>query len=157
MSEANPFADGAAFIEGEYVPIAEARIPILDWGFTRSDVTYDVVHVWKGSFFRLEDHLNRFERSVAAKHMTLPHSRQSLREVLAECVRLGGLREAFVEMVCTRGVPPRGRGIRAPAATAFSPTPCPSSGSPMRSSAGADCTWLSVRCKGYRRNRSIRP
>lgn len=108
MSEANPFADGAAFIEGEYVPIGEARIPILDWGFTRSDVTYDVVHVWKGSFFRLEDHLNRFERSAAAMHMTLPHTRQSLREVLAECVRLGGLREAFVEMVCTRGVPPPG-------------------------------------------------
>ena len=108
MSDANPFADGAAFIEGQYVPIGEARIPVLDWGFTRSDVTYDVVHVWKGSFFRLEDHLNRFERSAAAMHMTLPHTRQSLREVLAECVRLVGLREAFVEMVCTRGVPPPG-------------------------------------------------
>ena len=40
--------DGFAWIEGEYVPIAEARIPILDWGFLRSDCTYDVIHVWKG-------------------------------------------------------------------------------------------------------------
>ena len=45
----NRFADGAAFIDGAYAPIAEARIPILDWGFTRSDVTYDVVHVWAAS------------------------------------------------------------------------------------------------------------
>ncbi len=102
------FAQGAAFIEGAYVPIAEAKIPIMDWGFTRSDVTYDVVHVWKGRFFRLEDHLGRFERSAAAMHLTLPHSREGLREILGECVRLSGLREAYVEMGCTRGVPPPG-------------------------------------------------
>ena len=45
----NPYADGCAFIEGKYLPIAEARIPILDAGFTRSDLTYDVVEVWKGT------------------------------------------------------------------------------------------------------------
>ena len=37
------FAQGCAFIDGDYVPIAEARVPILDWGFIRSDATYDVV------------------------------------------------------------------------------------------------------------------
>ena len=52
----NPFEKGCAWIEGDYLPIAEARIPILDTGFLRSDVTYDVAAVWKGSFFRLEDH-----------------------------------------------------------------------------------------------------
>ena len=51
--------DGAAFVDGAYVPIAEARIPILDWGFLRSDCTYDVVHVWGGRFFRLDHHLDR--------------------------------------------------------------------------------------------------
>ena len=55
------FADGCAWIEGEYVPIGEARIPILDAGFVRSDLTYDVVGVWHGRFFRLEDHLTRLE------------------------------------------------------------------------------------------------
>ena len=56
------FSEGAAFVDGEYVPIGDAKISILDFGFTRSDVTYDVVHVWKGSFFRLDDHLSRFEK-----------------------------------------------------------------------------------------------
>ncbi len=102
------YADGAAFIEGAYVPIAEARIPVTDWGFTRSDVTYDVVHVWGGQFFRLEDHLERFERSAASMHLTLPHTRESMREILSECVRLSGLREAYVEMGCTRGIPAPG-------------------------------------------------
>ena len=105
MTEDNPYGEGAAFIEGRYVPIAEATIPILDWGFTRSDVTYDVAHVWKGMFFRLDDHLERFERSAAGMRLTLPHSREAVGEILTECVRLTGLRDAYVEMGLTRGVP----------------------------------------------------
>lgn len=105
MNPPNPYSDGAAFMDGGYVPIAEARIPVLDWGFTRSDVTYDVVHVWKGQFFRLKDHLERFERSVAGLRFSLPHSREALSEILTECVRLSGLRDAYVEMGCTRGAP----------------------------------------------------
>ena len=44
------YSKGAAYINGDYVPIEKARIPVLDWGFTRSDATYDVAHVWKGRF-----------------------------------------------------------------------------------------------------------
>ena len=39
------YAGGAAFAEGRFVPVAEARVPILAWGFLRSDATYDVAHV----------------------------------------------------------------------------------------------------------------
>ena len=56
----SPFAGGAAYVQGRFVPMAQANISILDWGFTRSDVTYDVVHVKHGGFFRLADHLDRF-------------------------------------------------------------------------------------------------
>lgn len=104
----NAYTRGAAFVDGEFVPVSEARVPILDWGFLRSDATYDVAHVWRGAFFRLEDHLDRFERSMTKLHMSLPHDREKIRGILAECVRLSGLREAYVEMICTRGVPPPG-------------------------------------------------
>jgi branched-chain amino acid aminotransferase len=99
---------GAAFIDGDYVPIAEARIPILDWGFLRSDCTYDVVHVWGGRFFRLEQHLDRFERNVAALRLELPHARAEIVAILMRLVRLTGLREAYVEVIGTRGPPPPG-------------------------------------------------
>jgi branched-chain amino acid aminotransferase len=102
------YPDGAAFVEGRFVPVAEARVPILDWGFLRSDATYDVAHVWRGGFFRLEDHLDRFERGMERLRMRVPYGRKELREILVECVRLSGLREAYVEVVCTRGVPPPG-------------------------------------------------
>ncbi len=99
------YDQGTAFVGGEFVPISEARIPVLDWGFLHSDVTYDVVHVWKGSFFRLEDHLDRFERSCSALRLDLPYDRDQVREILMECVQLSTLRDAYVEMVCTRGKP----------------------------------------------------
>ncbi|MFL2542985.1 MAG: hypothetical protein ACJ0RC_00375 [Alphaproteobacteria bacterium] len=54
------FPQGHAWIDGNFVALAEAKISILDWGFLRSDATYDVVHVWKGRFFRLDKHIDRF-------------------------------------------------------------------------------------------------
>ena len=102
------YANGAAFVDGQFVPIAEARVPILDWGFLRSDATYDVAHVWRGSFFRLEDHLDRFERSMEHLRMSLPYGRDDIRDILLECVRLSGLRDAYAEIICTRGMPKPG-------------------------------------------------
>jgi branched-chain amino acid aminotransferase len=102
------YADGAAFVDGRFVPIAEARVPILDWGFLRSDATYDVAHVWRGSFFRLEDHLDRFEISMEHLRLSPPYGRDEVRDILVECVRLSGLRDAYAEIVCTRGIPKPG-------------------------------------------------
>ena len=59
--------------------------------------------MWNGRFFRLTEHLDRFEQSVAKVRMTLPVSRAELRAVLIECLRLSGLRDSYVEMICTRG------------------------------------------------------
>lgn len=99
------YAKGVAFVDGAFVPASEAKISIFDWGFTRSDVTYDVVHAWGGSFFRLDEHLTRFERSMARLRMKIPHSREQIAEVLSECVRRAGLQDSFVAMITTRGVP----------------------------------------------------
>ena len=99
---------GVAYVDGDYVPLSEARIPILDRGFVRSDATYDVVHVWKGSFFRLADHVDRFYQSMAGLRFNLRMTKQEVTGVLTECVRRSGLRDAYVQMTCTRGVPPKG-------------------------------------------------
>ena len=42
-----------AYLDGEFCPLEEARIPITDPGFTRGDAVYDTTSVWRGSFFRL--------------------------------------------------------------------------------------------------------
>jgi len=105
VKDHGPYANGAAFVDGRFVPVAEARVPILDWGFLRSDATYDVAHVWRGSFFRLEDYLDRFERSMEHLRLSPPYDRSEIRDILVECVRLSGLRDAYAEVICTRGIP----------------------------------------------------
>ncbi len=102
------FAAGAAFIEGEYLPVGEARLPLLDWGFIKSDCTYDVVGVWGGRFFRLDDHVERFHASMERLHLVCPYGRDEIAAVLHDCVRLAGLRESYVEMITTRGLAPAG-------------------------------------------------
>jgi branched-subunit amino acid aminotransferase/4-amino-4-deoxychorismate lyase len=98
------FREGAAFMDGAYMPVAECRIPILDWGFLRGDATYDVVHTWQGRFFRLEEHLDRFTRNLGRLRYDIPYDRDGIAEVLHRCVALAGLDDAFVEMLVTRGI-----------------------------------------------------
>lgn len=102
------FSAGAAFIDGEYLPVAEAKIPVLDWGFLHSDATYDVAHVWRGKFFRVDEYLDRFQTSMERLRMSIPYDREQIRSIMFELVRKSGLRDAYVEIVCTRGMPAPG-------------------------------------------------
>ena len=102
------FSNGAAFVDERIVPVAEAKISIFDWGFLHSDATYDVAHVWRGRFFRIEDHIDRFLSGIKRLHMSLPCERDELRAILTDCIKKSGLREAYVEMICTRGIPAPG-------------------------------------------------
>ena len=99
---------GFAYVDARIVPISEAKISLLDWGFLHSDATYDVVHVWDGKFFRLDDHLERFFSSMEKLRMSIPYTREELKLVLSNCVKASGLREAYVEMITTRGLPKPG-------------------------------------------------
>lgn len=105
--EAVTYPPGVAYIDGRFCPMSEAKISVLDWGFLRSDATYDVVHVWERRFFRLDLHVDRFLRGVERLRLSLPFERAALVDILKECVRRSGLSSAYVEMVCTRGFSPR--------------------------------------------------
>lgn len=102
------FSSGCAWQRGQFVPIAQASIPMTDWGFLRSDATYDVVTAWEGAFFRLDAHLDRFFASCRRFRLDPGRSREEVAAILAECVRRSGLKNSYVEMIVTRGQPPWG-------------------------------------------------
>jgi branched-chain amino acid aminotransferase len=108
-----PWPGGAAWIDGGYRPVEDAKISVLDLGVTRSDCTYDVVHVWDGRFYRLDAHLDRFAASLARLRLDPGYERAEIEAFLHGCVRHAGLREAYVSMTCTRGRPaPGSRDLR---------------------------------------------
>ncbi|KAH7088196.1 aminotransferase [Paraphoma chrysanthemicola] len=100
----NPLSSGVAYISGSLVPLHEARIPLLDQGFLRSDLTYDVPAVWDGRFFRLDEHISRLEASCTKMRMRLPLPHARIKQILFEMVAQSGIRDAFVELIVTRGM-----------------------------------------------------
>ena len=96
---------GAAWMNGEIILISDAKISVTDWGLTRSDITYDVVHVWEGKFFRLDDYLDRFMVSIEKLRLDIPQSRDDIKRILHEMVAASGLKSAYVSMVASRGTP----------------------------------------------------
>ena len=95
---------GFAYVNGTYVPARTAQISVLDPGFTRSDAVYDVTSVWKGLFFRLDEHIERFLASCRGTQITCPLTPLEIRRVLATCVIKGDVTDAaYVAIVATRG------------------------------------------------------
>jgi branched-chain amino acid aminotransferase len=62
--------------------------------------------VWEGAFFRLDLHLDRFFANLGRLRMRIPYDREQVRSILHTCVALSGHRNAYVEMLCTRGGSP---------------------------------------------------
>lgn len=61
-------------------------------GFRLGDMCYDAIRVHKGSFFRLKDHLDRWETSISTRRYTsLGYDREQVAEVLHGCVARGNL------------------------------------------------------------------
>lgn len=96
---------GAAWMNGEIVPISKASIPVTDWGLTHSDITYDVVHVWDERFFRMDDYLDRFECSMKKCRLSVEQNRDDMRRILHQIVAKSGLDRSYVSVVASRGQP----------------------------------------------------
>lgn len=97
-------ADGLAYFNGEYRPLADVTVSAFDQGFIHGDVVYDVISVWKGQFFRLDQHLDRFRNSYSAWQIPCDHDEAEIRTILAKCVTEGGVSDgAYVGIVATRG------------------------------------------------------
>lgn len=97
-----------AFGNGEYRPLGETSISILDLGLIHCDSTYDVCHVWEGNFFRLDWHLDRFFQSAQGIRLPLPLNRTEITNIMSNCVAKSQLKNAFVWMLATRGIPKSG-------------------------------------------------
>jgi len=102
------YAGAAAYLDGSFMPLADAKIPVTHWGYRRSDVTYDVVGVRDGRFFRLDDHIRRFRASMTALHMQPEESDDDIRAIVMKLVLMADVRDAYVSMECLRATPAPG-------------------------------------------------
>jgi D-alanine transaminase len=100
--------DTLCYLNGEYHPLNEAKVSVLDRGFIFGDGVYEVVPVYAKKIFRFQEHMARLSRSLAKVRIENPHSRE---EWLERCRRLiealaerSGATQQLVYIQVTRGV-----------------------------------------------------
>jgi len=101
----NDLSMGAAWMNGKVLPISQAMIPVNDWGLVHSDITYDVVPVIDGAFFRFDEYLARFLSSMENLHLDPGMTKLDIHAALHQMVGKSNLRDSYVAMVCSRGKP----------------------------------------------------
>ena len=96
------------YLNGEYLPLAEARISPLDRGFLYGDGAYEVIPVYRGRPFRLEAHCSRLTRSLGEIRMNDPLSRREWCDIFETLIARNGGGDQYVYWQVTRGAE-RGR------------------------------------------------
>jgi D-alanine transaminase len=92
------------FLNGKFMPVEEARIPVLDRGFIFGDGVYELIPVYSRVPFRMDEHLARLERSLAAVRIRNPYSRAEWRDIILQLVAKQAFEDQGVYFQVTRGV-----------------------------------------------------
>jgi D-alanine transaminase len=95
-----------AYLNGDIMPIEEARVPIEDRGYQFADAVYEYLAGYKGRLFALEQHLDRLEHSMRVLNFPTV-SRDMVRNALVETLKQSGIEDAGVYLQISRGVAPR--------------------------------------------------
>ncbi|CAI2718325.1 aminotransferase class IV [Nitrospina watsonii] len=91
------------YVNGRFVPQAEARVSVLDRGFLYGDGVFETLRAYRGRIFRLLDHLERLQRSAEQIHLSVPESMGTLETLLYEVLKRNGLADAILRLALTRG------------------------------------------------------
>jgi D-alanine transaminase len=95
--------DQIAYVNGSFVPLADAKVSILDRGFLFADGIYEVSAVLDGKLVDNASHLARLERSVGEIALALPVTLDRLREIQRELIARNKVEHGLVYMQVTRG------------------------------------------------------
>jgi len=95
------------FLNGEILPIEQAKVPVLDRGFIFGDGIYELVPVYSRVPFRLEEHLARLERSLGEVRIKNPYTRAEWRDVIQRLIAAQPFEDQGLYFQVTRGVAKR--------------------------------------------------
>lgn len=91
------------YLNGEYLPEAEAKVSIFDRGFVMADAVYEVTSVLGGKILEFSGHLARLNRSLSELQMPNPHSDEEWLAIHRKLVALNGIDEGTIYLQVTRG------------------------------------------------------
>ncbi|MEW6692785.1 MAG: D-amino-acid transaminase [Pseudomonadota bacterium] len=95
------------YLNGQFMPLEEACVSVLDRGFLFGDGVYEVIPVYGGHMLRGVEHIERLERSMDGIRIDHPMSRAEWLAMLAKLVELNGGGDQAIYLQVTRGAPPK--------------------------------------------------
>ena len=95
------------YLNGQFMPIAEARIPVLDRGFIFGDGVYEVIPVYSRRAFRLAEHLKRLQHSLDGIRLQNPHSDADWSQLINQLIAHNEGQDQYLYLHITRGVAKR--------------------------------------------------
>jgi D-alanine transaminase len=91
------------YLNGEFLPLEEARVPAMDRGFLFGDGIYEVIPVYSRRPFRLDEHLRRLQASLDGIRLANPHTDPEWRALLAALIAEGTSEDQSLYVQVTRG------------------------------------------------------
>lgn len=104
-------SDAICYLNGKYLSLDQACVPVLDRGFIFGDGVYEVIPVYAGKPFRLSHHLQRLSDSLAAIYLPNPLSDEAWAERLSQVIDRNGGGDQSLYLQVTRGVARRDHGF----------------------------------------------
>ena len=101
-----------AYLNGQFLPLAEAKVSALDRGFVFGDGVYEVVPVYSGKPFRLGEHLRRLQASLDGIRLANPHGEAEWRALIGRLVEQQDFADQSICIQVTRGTPGSGQPLR---------------------------------------------
>ena len=103
------------YLNGQYLPIEDAKISVLDRGFTFGDGVYEVIPVYEGHIFRMREHLERLNNSLDEVYIDRPYALEQWQEILRELIEKNSIKntgnDLSLYMQVTRGISERDHAI----------------------------------------------
>lgn len=96
-----------AYVNGQYVPLAEARVSPMDRGFLFGDGAYEVIPVYSRRAFRIDEHVARLAKTLAAMRLANPHGAEEWKAIIGEIVARNPWDDQSVYLQVTRGADTR--------------------------------------------------
>lgn len=96
-------SEQTVYLEGAYMPLSEAKIPVMDHGLLYGDGIFEGIRAYGGRVFKLDDHMRRFQSAAKAINLTLPLPINEIAEVILETCRRNSIVDGYIRLVCTRG------------------------------------------------------
>lgn len=90
------------FLNGEYLPLSEAKISVLDRGFLFGDGVYEVIPCYSGHLFRLQDHLRRLQTSLSRIRLDFYYDMDKWLQLLTPLINSN--KNQYIYLQITRGV-----------------------------------------------------